>query len=460
MLLTRVLDHYESDDKEMKRRRQPGSGNPTGSAFGKCAAQMVLLRYKAFGKPEEYRARAVINFEEGDRIEAWLKATFETLIPGLVGSAQGLTYLDVDLTDEEVAALRPHIGGDWGDPHRIWGEIRHDFAGGRPRINEQGKLVARQLNPKAGFILDPTKKKLWAPIYVDFAVKTDDLGHAIVEIKSVSDGTFRRALLGELDVTKKAQAAGIVEATGLPFVLLMYRKMTGHLLEIAYLPAGQREVRVRITRHNRMIDEYRVPVGTDTVLTPEGQPTHLPPDDDWTIGEVWTPHDPALLAEIRQRIKTVLLWRPGDALPREAGPSFHCLKCSGRGEKVCGQCHGTGVTAKLKKACGPCGGKKTAACEACAGAGQLDEAPLPPMPCSYCPVKATACYGEPLVATGIEEAFRLEVAEGRAPKWIVKREAWEKAGLSFVTPPSQRKPEPAAVGATSAPEQPMLTEIP
>ena len=460
MILEKVLDHYENpDNEEMARRRRPGHGNPTGSSFGKCAAQMVLHRYPDLGQPEPYRTRTVINFEEGDRIETWLKDTFAKILPGLVGSAQGLTYFDVDLTDEEVDEIRTMIRAGWGSATRLWGTVIENFKGNRPRINpETGRLTAAVMNPKWGFVLDPVGKKLWAPIFIDFAVKLEDLGHAVVEIKSVSDGTYRRALLGELDASKKAQAAGIVAATGLPFVMLMYRKMTGHLLEIAYLPAGQEDVRVRIMRLNRVVDEYRVPVGTETVLTVDGKRTALPHDQDYEIAEVWTPHDPRLLDEIRQRIKTVLFWRPGKPLPREAGPSFVCEKCGGLGERTCGQCHGTGKTAKLGKPCGPCGGKRTVTCDKCTQ-GLLDEAPLPPMPCSYCGVKE-ACYGAPLAATGIEEAFRLEVAENRAPKWVVKRAAWEKAGLSYVIPPSHRRGEPAPAPAPveALPEQPALVE--
>jgi hypothetical protein len=455
VILEKVLDYYESDDVDMKKRRKPGSGNPTGSAFGKCAAQMVLHRYKEIGKPEEYRARTVMTFEEGDRIEEWLKARIASVYPGLVGAAQGLTYLDVDLDDDEIEALRPHVGGAWEDPHRIWGEVRHNFQGGRPRVSADGKLVARQLNPKAGFILDPVQKKLWAPIFIDFAAKTEDRGHVIVEIKSVSDGTFRRLLMGELDASKKAQAAGIVEATGLPFVMIACRKMTSHLLEISYLPTPGGDIQVRLMRTNRMVDEFRVKPGTDLVFTPDGSKATLPNDQGWEIGEVWTPHDPALLSEIRARIKRVLLWRPGDPLPREAGPDFVCQKCRGLGDRVCGQCHGTGVTAKLKKTCGPCGGAKRVTCEACDGKRLLDEVALPPMPCSYCGVK-NACLGEPLMATGIEDAFRLEVSEGKAPKWIVKRAAWEKAGLSYVTPPSQRKASLIVEGPPLAEQTPLM----
>ena len=158
------------------------------------------------------------------------------------------------------------------------------------------------------------------------------------------------------------------------------------------------------------------------------------------MGGIWTPHDPAILNEIRQRVRDVLFWRPGQPLIREYGPSFACEKCRGEKLVLCGTCKGRGTTPKTLKACGPCGGAKMVTCPKCSGVGQLDEAPLP-WRCSYCSVKDAACLGGPLAATGIEDAFRLEVSEGKAPKWLVKRAAWEKAGLSFVTPASQRKPE-------------------
>lgn len=424
MLLEKILDRYENeDDEEMVRRRKPGQGNPTGSSFGKCAAQLVLHRYPDVGKPEPYRTRTVLTFEEGDRIEEWFKSQVKAVMPGLVGSAQGLTYLDVDLTDEEIHVFRTMIRAGWNERDRLWGKVIENFSGGRPRIREDGTLVAKSLDKKWGFVLDPIQKKLWAPIFIDFAVKFDDIGHAVVEIKSVADGTFRRAMLGELDASKKAQAAGIVEATGLPFIMLVYRKMTSHLLEIRYLPTPGGDVQVRIMKTSRVVEEFRVKPGTDLVFTPAGEKTALPNDLDWEIGEVWTPHDPALLAEIRARIKVVLLWRPGAALPREAGPSFRCDKCYGAGSRPCGTCDGVGTrtcghckgtgqsSAKIPRPCSYClgdGGKATGKagvvkcggcnggveafemsrpgrlrCEKCESTGTLKEAPLPPMPCSY-----------------------------------------------------------------------------
>jgi len=68
MLLSGLLDLYERSE-DYAKRRHPGTGNPTGSALGKCAAQMQLLRFPALSNPEPMSARAIMGFEEGDDVE-------------------------------------------------------------------------------------------------------------------------------------------------------------------------------------------------------------------------------------------------------------------------------------------------------------------------------------------------------------------------------------------------------
>ena len=216
MILDKVLSLYESPEKE----RRPSSGNPTGSAFGKCAAQLALHRYPDISKPEGFRVRTIMLFEEGDRVEDYLRDTIQGVYPGLVGGVQGLAYFPVPLSAEQTETVRLHIGAKRADPHRVWGRVREGFDGAKPRINERGNLVWRMMRegagPGDGFILNPTTRTLYCPLFIDFTVFLEDIGHAVVEIKSVSNAVFRRLLMGDMDYEKRAQAAGIVEATGLP----------------------------------------------------------------------------------------------------------------------------------------------------------------------------------------------------------------------------------------------------
>lgn len=449
MILDQVLSLYEGPEKE----RKPSKGNPTGSAFGKCAAALALHRYPEIGQPEGYRVRTIMLFEEGDRVEAYLRDTIQGVYPGLVGGVQGLAYFPVMLTASETGLLARHIGGKWGDPHRIWGQIRENFDGAKPYVNERGKLVWRMMkngpkDPGPGFILDPIKMVLWCPAFIDFTVLLEDIGHAVVEIKSVSNAVFRRLLMGDLDYGKRAQAAGIVEATGLPFVLIAWRKETGHLLEVSYLTTPGGTVRVRLLKGNRQIEEFRVQSGTEIVTTPDGEETRLPPDQDWDMGGVWTPHDPAILDEIGQRVRDVLLWRPGKELKREYGPSlgssFFCLKCKGEKMVLCGQCKGTGETPKTKRPCGPCGGAKMVQCPKCEGRGQVDEAPLV-WQCGYCLAPETPILRRDFTWTAIGDlrpgdallAFTEEPTSGRyrrlAPAVVEATAVRERQALRITT---------------------------
>lgn len=456
MLLEGLLDLYEKSD-EYAKRRAPGTGNPTGSALGKCAAALQLLRWPAHSNPESLSARAVMGFEEGDDVEARMLARAKQVYGDrLVGSEQALAYWPVPVMPEQAALITERMALGYGEPGAVWGRVARGFRPPRVRVREEdAKAVVTPSWPiivtrKTGFVLDPEAGRLWVPVFIDFALRHPTLGPHIAEIKAVSEFEFRRALLGEFSYQKRAQLAAIVDATGLSAFLLMQRKNTQHVIEISYSPSVQGKVRVRILLNTRREEVFLIDAGQPVRENGEGA---WPADEEWTFGEVWTPYDPAILAECRERVLRVLTWDPTQEPYREYGPApFTCEKCAGAGRVLCKQCKGTGETPKTKKACGPCGGAKTVACELCGATGNITERAIAQMPCGYCSVKM-ACFAK----VGIEKRF-IVGRYGPKPAWVIGREAWEKAGLTIHTPPSLAVPSGLALaelppdGAAPAPE--------
>jgi hypothetical protein len=243
----------------------------------------------------------------------------------------------------------------------------------------------------------------------------------------MSNFAFRRARVGDLDYGKRCQAAGIVEATGLPFVMFAKREETCHLIEIAYARSVERTT-VRIQKSNGVEEVYfvRPPQngGDPALVDAAGAEASFPPDNETFLTGVSTPWDPGLIEEIRERIRKVVLVDPDKGWDREFGPSFDCLKCLGERRLVCGHCKGSGRTPKNTKECGHCQGQGKRACSECEGEGHLKVANLPTFPCGYCNVRA-ACM-----------PFATLEIKGDKPTWSVTREAWEASGLRFVTPRS------------------------
>lgn len=410
-------------------RRRPSTGYPTGSRLGTCAAQLQMLRFPDVSKPETTPVRTVMGWDEGHRTEEWLAHVLGLAFPNLVGLRQEPFYFPVALEGagmvEDVAEqIRTRQG------RRLWGTVLPGFQRPTVRVGDDGRvklhLVPRGPDgtaKKLGFVLDPVRKVLFVPTFVDFILLHPRHGLMVLEAKSMSNWAFRRAVLGSLDYGKRAQLAGLRAATGCQAALIAYRKETHHLAEITYL-SGEGRSRVILTRPNGQ-QEVFYPEGEG--LTPEagGAPT-WPADATWEQArcEVWTPDDPILRTAIGERIRRVLFARPGEWF-REYGPEFACVKCGGTGELVCRHCGGTGVTKKLGK---PCGGecKDTRSgklpCPGCQGKGALDEAELG-FPCSYCPVIGS-CWER--------AGLRLEIDE--KPHYYVNRERYAGAGLSFVPP--------------------------
>lgn len=443
MLLSGLLDLYERSE-DYAKRRHPGTGNPTGSALGKCAAQMQLLRFPALSNPEPMSARAIMGFEEGDDVEQRMLARARKVYgEALVGFAQALAYWSCPVTPEQASLITERMAMGYREPGAVWGRVIRGFRPPRVRVREGRALITPSypimVERRTGFVLDPKAGLLWVPIFIDFTLRHPELGPHVAEIKAVSEFEFRRALLGELSYQKRAQLAAIVDATGLPAFWICQRKNTQHVIEISYSPSVVGKVRVRILLNTRREEVFFVDGGQPVSTTPDGVAL-WPPDEEWTFGEVWTPYDPAILAECRERVVRVLTWDPSQPPYREYGPApFVCEKCRGAGKVVCKQCKGTGETPKTKKPCGPCGGAKMLPCEPCGALGQVAERTLPPMPCSYCAVKAK-CF-EP---AGLEKRFVVS-RYGQKPAWVIGREAWGKAALTIHTPPSLRLPEPEPV---------------
>ncbi len=444
MLLEGLLDLYEKSE-EYEKRRRPATGNPTGSALGKCAAQLQLHRWPALSSPESMSARAIMGFEEGDDVERRMVARAKKVYgANLIGAEQALAYWSVPVTELQGNLITERMAMGYGEPGAIWGRVVRGFRPPRVRIRDNKSLVTPSwpvaVDRKTGFVLDPEAGIVWVPIFIDFALQDPDHGPHIAEIKAVSEFEFRRALQGEMSYQKRAQLAAIVDATGLPAFWLCQRKNTQHTLEITYSPSITGKVKVRLLLNTRREEVFLIDAGQPVRdgEAADAASALWPPDEEWTVGQVWTPYDPMILAECRERVVRVLTWDPNQEPYREYGPaSFTCEKCSGKARVTCKQCKGTGETPKTKKPCGPCGGAKTIPCEPCGATGKLAERMLPPMPCAYCGVKSK-CFER----AGIEKRFVVG-RYGQRPAWVIGREAWEKAGLEIHTPPSLRLPDMA-----------------
>ncbi len=397
-----------------------GTGNPTASAAGKCAAQMQMLRFPKLSKPEYIRPRAIMTFQNGDLIEEWWSSQVKLAYPGLAGLQQMVFYFPVPVTDEQVKELKNRIQARYGTPGAIWGKVQATFSPPYLKMGANGKpSFRRAANEMMGFVLETGKKILWVPGFIDEAIFHPELGITIIEKKAVSNFAFRKMVLGQIDYQKQCQLATIAEASGLNVALLAYRKDTAHLLEIAYV-RGESKTRVRILRSNGVEEEYWAENGKlcQEVETEELAGAtqviegNVPADNEWEAGQVWTPYNPAILGQIRERILRVLLARPGEWF-REYGPDFTCKVCQGTGLQTLQK--GKREPLKTPKPCADCG-----------QSGSQPEADLPAFPCGYCPV-VQFCW---------EKAGVKLVVEGEKPRWTVSREAYSASGLTFTSPPA------------------------
>lgn len=422
MILDKLQALYEA---RAQRRR---TGHATGSRFGDCAA---ALQFQASGIVESkpYPVRALMMFEAGHMMEEWWAKAIEEAFPGLHGLAEEPFYFKVPLDEKDTARVAERITRE-----KFWGRIWPEWIPPSIQLGPDGRVKIR-LSPRdqdgkparLGFVLDPTRKLLWAPAQVDRIILHPELNRLVVlEKKTVSNFSMRRAILGEFDYRYRCQLAGTLEATGLDGTFLILRKETHHLVEVTYTKAVS-ATQIRIRKLNGQVESF-----IDNLAAAQT----VKETASWEVASVWNPWaSDALLDEIRDRIRRVTAFEKYNTLEalsaavyREYGPSFVCEKCGGAGRRICVFCNGTRVSKRSKtgKTCRPCadsvGIPSTVACDSCEEHGMVEETELPFM-CSYCPVVTSACYpfiGEPILDT--------------RPHYKVTRTMWDASGLRFVTP--------------------------
>jgi hypothetical protein len=428
-----ILEHVRSLYLERAAKRGTAKGNPTGSQLGTCCAQLQQLVWRDRTKPELLQPRAVMTFEMGDEIEAWLSRAIGAKFPGLWGLRGETFYCPLPFPDgipeaEILTAFAAKIGERLPDnSRRLWGTVVERFV--PPKIEQiAGKLRVRGVGHGErdwrGLCLEPRTRTLWVPVSIDGVVLHKDYGLTLVEAKSMSNWAFRRALVGDMEYRYRAQLLGSIRATGFGAALwLAFRKETMHAAEVAFARAATGAV-VTLTALNGQKEAYHVKDPKRFLVEPVGGGAAVKldraRDGQWEIAEVEAPwsvfHDDRLLEDIRQRVFRVILSGPSGPWYREAGPpSFTCSDCAGTGVQKFRK--GTAIPLKEPKPCGACG--KT---------GFVEERELPAFPCGYCSVAMT-CWAPANVTRTIDAR----------PHLLVRRADYERSGLTFVSP------EPTAV---------------
>jgi hypothetical protein len=383
---------------------------------------MQMLRFAHLTHPEVRPIRAAWTFEDGDMHADDLKTKIRRAFPTLGGLSEELFYFPVPV---DMATERRLINKILD--RSLWGTTIRGFVPPRVALGKDGAKDRLRLAPRddrnperptpLGFVVDPGTGVLWTPLYVDHILRLPDFDRlCVVEFKSMSRFAFRRALMGTMGYKERVQLAMIAEATGLDPVWFIKCKDTAHILEVAFV-SGSGRTRVTLLRTNGQQETFWVRDGaleTETGERREGD-SELREDASWDAGEVWTPRDPSLLAQARERILRVLLYEPPQDPQerlsgwwREYGPNFLCQTCGG-----------TGTQTMQKSGHQPL--KKPKPCEECGQTGILEEAELP-WQCSYCPCVLSACY----------PFARLEVTE--QPRYIVARKDVETAGITIHDP--------------------------
>jgi hypothetical protein len=447
MILEKIIALYEAKAAERKT-----TGWPSGSRFGACAAQLQMQQFPETFPTEALRPRALMTFEEGDRVEEWWTQAIEAVYPGRSGLPQSVFHVAVPLDAADVDRLlargfrqaRPReettltgeaylAQGPAARDHRIWGEVREGF---RPSaVREMDGRVKYRLaaDRTTGFVLDPSARVLYAPTYVDRIIRHPEAGLVVIEAKSMSIAGFRRALLGDLGYRIRCQLAGFVSATGLPVCVLIHEKNAAHKLQLHYADKDER-VRVQMTRLNGQSEVYFVDKGA--VTSEAGQATDLLGDAEWERAAMWTPYEPTLVGAIQERIRRVLLFDGDPAkLYRETFFSFTCANCDGTGTQTLTRAERVPL-------------KKAKPCDECGGTGQLDEVELGAMPCGYCQLALPSCWAKAGVRRELDTR----------PHLYIPRAAFAASGLTFVSPegpltagPPAADQPPADAGMSPAP---------
>jgi hypothetical protein len=465
-----------------------GTGNPTGSAFGKCSAQMQMLRDPDASKPQYVRPRGLMTFENGDLIEEWFKERVLLAYPNMSGLHQACFYFKVPVTPPQIKELRRRIGLRYGSKNAIWGKVIEDFQppylreievdvevprylgddycegpcpvcttygtkrhviGKIPALDDHGqpivdivkkKKVQYRLasNQRIGFVLDPKAAILYAPTYIDEVVFSDE-GLTVLEDKALSSFQFRRALMGVLDYGKQCQLAGIFDSVEANVSLLGYRKDTAHLVEIFY-GKGEKRTRVKILRsqgkeeqefivdNGRLIQEIEHPEQGGAV---ESRVAEWPHDLEWEAAQVWVPSDPNILEDIRERILRVLLFDGKGDFWREYGPDFSCRNCQGTGTQTFRK-GSRSIQLNDPKPCEECGGGylNLDGSKAEKKAKGLTEKPGTGQ-LDRVQLPTFPCGYCPVVEFCWEKAgYKLEIVDNK-PHHYVTRDAFQKSGIVF-----------------------------
>lgn len=400
-LVNKIRDLYEQNP-----RRKVSTGLPTGSRLGTCAAQLQMLRYPQRYPAELPRPRMLMTWDQGNRIEKWLGETLRQCWPGLVGLEQEPFHFLVEIeAGRDMDTIRDKILG-----RTLWGTLEDGFQPPHIALGDDGRVKMRLASrKKLGFVLDRKAGGVWVPTYVDFVLLHEEFGLSVVECKSMSNFSFRRAILGELDYGKRAQMLGIRRATGASVIGFFYRNETGHTAEVAYTGTTE-HVKVTLTKPNGAQEIYRVTTDRTKLVNAAGEPVAFPADTMWDTAQTWTPLDEGLWTEVRTRLIRVLTFDGEPAtLVREHGPEFSCAVCQGTGIQTLRK--GGSVPLKEPKPCVDCVG------------GMKDEAELPSFPCGYCPV-TEACWQA--------ASPRFEIDD--RPHWYVKRSDYQQSGLTVQRP--------------------------
>ncbi len=465
-----IVDRIHAAFREAAANKRQ-TGNPTGSQVGACAAKLQQLLWPALTKPEPWQPRGAAVTEEGAYLEQWVAEKIHAAHPGQWGLRQQAFYCPVPITEDLLAEvgfaagvgaavdlvasrLRPdryHRGSAL-----FWGWEVPGFERQRPMLRfdaERNKWRVRAIDPAAefqpGVVLDRKQDPphVYLAVHIDGMIYHPEFGQIIVEQKEMSNYAFRRAVMGELEYRYRCQLLAAVKATEVQHALWVFRrKETCHFSEMLFLASGAR-TRVVLTQPNGTQDVFFVtdPKRGRVVGEAEGAAEQdLPAAGLWDVAEVWTPYSEADLRGVHQRVLRVLLAESGKWY-REYGPDFRCPKCAGQGARECGLCHGAGLQPRTKKPapCSRCGrepkeGKPDLRsgtpgrqrCGECAG-GLLDQVELG-WQCRYCSVWQS-CWGTANVVRTIDTA----------PHLTMRREDYERSGLTFATP------EPIALAPTT-----------
>src|SRR5207245_3763005 len=110
-----------------------------------------------------------------------------------------------------------------------------------------------QPDARRGLVLNLAEPALYVPLHVYGIADAGSFGLASVEIKSMTTGSFLRALKGHVEYSYRVQMAAALEATQLDTqMVITCRKDTSHLLEVVYSRKVD-AVRIQFTKQSRLI---------------------------------------------------------------------------------------------------------------------------------------------------------------------------------------------------------------